>query len=185
MLRDVDPSTLTIFQRGYVGRLRDRGIVVGESMREHFTPFLIPIGGPLRQPGRGRGRQRRHGGRRLRRDGVGDLAARAVQTAPSDVSMLAARHRRACNYEIGAEPRDSVRIQRDLFADRRRIARVIDGAHRELAIARLIVDFVVGRRWYRDLRRRMLMRSPVLAGPMVWDQLTRKTLSPEPDLSRI
>src|SRR5262249_10698775 len=41
-------------QRAFVDGLRARGIVEGQSMREHFTPFIIPVGGPLRRPGRGR-----------------------------------------------------------------------------------------------------------------------------------
>jgi len=32
-------------QRGFVATLRDRGIVSGESVRNNFTPFLIPVGG--------------------------------------------------------------------------------------------------------------------------------------------
>src|SRR5205823_12891698 len=41
-------------QRHFVDDLRRRGIVEGESVRENFTPFLIPIGGPARHPRRGR-----------------------------------------------------------------------------------------------------------------------------------
>src|SRR2546427_2212172 len=41
-------------QRGFVDALRARGVVAGESMRRNFTPFMIPVGGPLRRPGRGR-----------------------------------------------------------------------------------------------------------------------------------
>ena len=41
-------------QRRFVGELRRRGVVEGESARGNFTPFLIPVGGPLRRPGRGR-----------------------------------------------------------------------------------------------------------------------------------
>src|SRR5262249_10494655 len=41
-------------QCGLIDQLRARGMIVGESVRRNFTPFLIPIGGPLRHPGRGR-----------------------------------------------------------------------------------------------------------------------------------
>ena len=41
-------------QKAFVSALRARGVVVGESVRQNFTPFLIPVGGPLRRPGRGR-----------------------------------------------------------------------------------------------------------------------------------
>ena len=166
-------------QRGLVDRLRDRGLLRGESVRENFTAFLIPIGGPLRRPGRGRALLAGDAGgfvNGVTAEGIyyamvsGELAAQAVQTA-RDVSRLAPRYRRACDYEIGAELRDSVSIQRYLFADRRRIAQLVDGAHRELRLRRLIVEFVTGRRSYRDLRRRVLLRSPVLLGRFLWDKI--------------
>ena len=52
---------------------------------------------------------------------------------------------------------------RRLFADRRRILAAIDGAMREAALTKLIVDFAAGRMSYRALRRRMVVRSPMLA----------------------
>ena len=102
----------------------------------------------------------------------GELAAQTV-AATADVSRLAPRYRRACDHEIGTELRDSVLVQRYLFADRRRIARVIDGAHREPAITRSILDFAAGRRTYKDLRRRLLAGSPLLAGRLVWEHLRK------------
>jgi flavin-dependent dehydrogenase len=167
-------------QRRLVGRLRDRGVLVGESVRENFTPFLIPVGGPLRKPGRGRVLLAGDAGgfvNAVTAEGIyyamvsGELAARAIATAP-DVASLAARYSRACDHEIGAELRDSVRIQRFLFADPRRMANLIDGAEREHAIRRLIVEFVIGERTYHDLRRRMLARAPRLLLSYLRDCLT-------------
>jgi geranylgeranyl reductase family protein len=171
-------------QRRFVSCLRDRGIVAGESTRKHFTPFLVPVGGPLRAPARGRVLLAGDAGgfvNGVTAEGIyyamvsGDLAAKAV-LGPGGVSTVARRYRRACADEMGAELRDSVHLQRYLFADRRRIARVIGGANREQAISRLILDFAAGRRSYRDLRRRLFARSPWLGGRMVWDRLTWKTV---------
>ena len=170
-------------QRAFVDGLRARGILDGASAREHFTPFLIPIGGPLRAPGRGRVLLAGDAGgfvNAVTAEGIyyamvsGELAARAVQSAP-DVSTLAARYRRAVDYEIGAELRDSVRIQRYLFADRRRIAQMIDGANREAALQRIMIEFVTGFRSYRSLRRQILLRSPALLLPFLCDCLTKRT----------
>jgi hypothetical protein len=99
------------------------------------------------------------------------------------VSKLAARYRRACDYEICAELRDSVRIQRYLFADFRRVGRLIDGAHREKAAVGLVADFVKGSRSYRDLRRRILSRSPYLLLSYVRDCLSSKPLRGEPGVT--
>jgi geranylgeranyl reductase family protein len=174
-------------QRQFVERLRERGVVVGDSAREHFTPALIPIGGPLGTTARGRVLLAGDAGgfvNAVTAEGIyyamvsGELAARAVQTTP-DVASMAARYRRACDHEIGAELRDSVRIQRYLFGDCRRIGQLIVGAHRERKTVQLMLDFVGGSRSYPNLRRRILSRSPALLLSFVWDCLTTKALPSE------
>jgi flavin-dependent dehydrogenase len=178
-------------QRRFVERLRDRGVLVGESVRRHFTPALIPIGGPLRQTGRGRVLLAGDAGgfvNAVTAEGIyyamvtGELAAHAVRSSPA-VSRLAGIYRRACDHEIGAELRDSVRIQRYLFADGRRIARLVHGAHRERAAVDLIVDFVKGSRSYSDLRRRLLARSPYLLLSFVRDCLSTRPLRCQPGVT--
>jgi flavin-dependent dehydrogenase len=169
-------------QRGLVARLRDRGLVAGDSVRANFTPFIIPVGGPLREPGRGRVLLAGDAGgfvNGFTAEGIyfamvsGDLAARAVLRTAGDPAGMARQYRSACHYEIGAELRDSVAIQHFLFANRRRIARVIDGSLHETAMTRLIVDFVAGGGSYRALRRRLLARSPRLTGRLIWERLGR------------
>lgn len=173
-------------QRELVDSLRRRGLVMGESVRKNFTPSLIPVGGPLGQPGRGRVLVAGDAGgfvNGFTAEGIyyamvsGDLTAGAILGSKS-VAGLATRYRRACDDEIGAELRDSVIIQRYLFGDRRRIARVIDGAHRGYAITRLILDLAIGRRSYRQVRRRILARAPFLAGRLGWELLKRTTSGP-------
>ena len=167
-------------QRDLVGRLRARGVVVGASVRDNFTPFLIPIGGPLPRPGRGRVLLAGDAGgfvNGFTAEGIyyamvsGDLAARTIASFPHGRSTtvdLARPYRRAVNKEIGAELRDSVLIQRYLFGDRRRIAAAIAEVPRQAAMIRLVLDLVIGRRSYRDVRRRMFMRAPLLASKWVW-----------------
>jgi geranylgeranyl reductase family protein len=173
-------------QREFVARLRDRGIVAGESVRRNFTPFLIPVGGPLRHPARGRVLLAGDAGgfvNGFTAEGIyyamvsGELAARAVLGSARDLTAAAARYRRACDYEIGGELRDSVLIQRFLFADRRRIARMIAGAGREPALTRLVLDLAIGRRSYRDVRRRILARAPMLAGRLLVEKIAKRPLS--------
>ena len=62
-------------------------------------------------------------------------------------------------------------IQRYLFADRRRIARVVAGARRAPEITRLILDFAVGALSYRTLRRRVFAEAPLLGGRLLWERL--------------
>ena len=95
----------------------------------------------------------------------GELAADAVLA--DDPRPVADRYCRMVNDEMGAELRDSVLLQRYLFADRRRIDAVIAGADGNQALTRLILDFAMGRMDYRTLRRRMLTRSPLLAARLL------------------
>jgi flavin-dependent dehydrogenase len=167
-------------QRGFVDHLRSRGVLEGESVRSNFTPFHIPVGGPLKRPGRGRALLAGDAGgfvNGFTAEGIyyamvsGDLAARTILETPASPSTLARRYARACNDEIGAELRDSVLIQRYLFGDRRRIARVIRGAQHAQALTRAIVDFAAGRLSYDMLRVRLFARAPVLAGRLLWERL--------------
>jgi flavin-dependent dehydrogenase len=164
-------------QRALVDRLRSRGIVAGASARENFTPFLIPVGGPLGQPGRGRVLLAGDAGgfvNGFTAEGIyyamvsGDLTARAITESKVSINGLADRYQRAVDYEIGTELHDSVMIRRYLFRNRHRIARAIDGANREPAVARLILDVATGRRSYRAVRRQILARSPLLAARLIW-----------------
>jgi geranylgeranyl reductase family protein len=189
---DVPPYEL---QRAFVDHLRERGVMEGESVRGNFTPFIIPVGGPLRQPGRGRVLLAGDAGgfvNGFTAEGIyyamvsGDLAARAVITTRArSIRSLARRYHRAVSREIGAELRDSVLIQRYLFADRRRIASVIAGASQQHELTRLILDFAVGRLSYAALRWRMLRRVPRLAAHLAWGRLKTKFLSSSADVVKV
>jgi len=189
---DVPPYEL---QRGFIEHLQRRGVMEGESVRNNFTPFIIPVGGPLRRPGRGRVLLAGDAGgfvNGFTAEGIyyamvsGDLAGRAViDTQPGTVASLARRYQRAVRREVGAELRDSVLIQRYLFADRRRIASVINGASQERALTRLILDFAIGRLSYTTLRWRMLRRVPRLAAHLVWGRLKTKLLSSPANVARV
>jgi flavin-dependent dehydrogenase len=182
--REVDAQPYEL-QRSFVAELRRRGIVEGESKREHFTPFIIPVGGPLRRPGGGRVLVAGDAGgfvNGFTAEGIyyamvtGELAGRAIARDTRDPAAAVSAYVRACDAEIGTELRDSILIQRYLFADRRRIAQVVRGAGRERTSARLILDLAIGRRSYRDVRRRVLARSPGLLARMALQKLRNRSL---------
>jgi geranylgeranyl reductase family protein len=165
-------------QREFISDLRARHIVEGYSVRRNFTPFLIPVGGPLPVPARGGVLLVGDAGgfvNGFTAEGIyyamvsGELAADAV--LGDDPRPLADRYCRMVDAEIGDELRDSVLLQRYLFADRRRIIDVIEGAGRDRAMTKLILEFAMGRMSYRALRRRMLTRSPMLAARLLWAHL--------------
>jgi geranylgeranyl reductase family protein len=167
-------------QRELIADLRQRGVVTGESVRDNFTPFLIPVGGPLRHPGRGRVLLAGDAGgfvNAFTAEGIyyamvsGELAAQAIIETPDAPAgnRLARRYRRACNDEIGSELRDSVLLQRYLFANRRRMGRMIRNAPHYPATVGALLDYAIGHRSYASVRRRVLTRSPHLAFRLVWE----------------
>jgi flavin-dependent dehydrogenase len=189
---DVAPYEL---QRGFVDDLRRRGVMEGESVRNNFTPFIIPVGGPLRDVGRGRVLLAGDAGgfvNGFTAEGIyyamvsGDLAARAAIATPAiAIKTLARRYQRTIRREVGAELRDSVLIQRYLFADRRRIANVIEGVSQQRQLTQLILDFAIGRVSYGTLRWRLLRRVPRLAAHLAWGRVKTKFLSRSGDVARV
>jgi len=168
-------------QRQFVGDLRARGLMEGESQRGHFTPFLIPIGGPLRTTAAGRVLLAGDAGgfvNGFSAEGIyyamvtGDLAARAILAARRrDVVDPAAARRgyvRLWKREIGAELRDSVLIQKYLFPNPARMDRVVRGAKTRPEFPRILVDYASGRLSYRAARRRMLWHFPRLLPRLAW-----------------
>jgi geranylgeranyl reductase family protein len=166
-------------QRSFVAELRSRQVVTGESVRGNFTPFLIPVGGPLREPGRGRVLLAGDAGgfvNAFTAEGIyyamvtGELAARTVIETDEVSTGLARRYQRACHAEIGGELRDSVLIQRYLFTNRARMARIIRNTPRYPATTRAILDYATGRRSYASLRLHLLTRFPQLALRLIWER---------------
>jgi flavin-dependent dehydrogenase len=169
---DVAPYDL---QRAFVADLLQRGMVDGESRREHFTPFLIPIGGPQATTADGRVLLAGDAGgfvNGFSAEGIyyamvtGDLAAGAVLAARRQGVVDPGRARRgyvrAWRREIGAELRDSVLIQKYLFHTPERMERVVRGANARPEFSEILVDYASGRLSYRAARRRLLWHFPRL-----------------------
>jgi flavin-dependent dehydrogenase len=179
--RHVDQAPYEM-QRTLVEQLRRRGIIEGESVRRNFTPFIIPVGGPLRRPGRGRVLLAGDAAgfvNGFTAEGIyyamvsGELAARAIVETPANEweRRAAGCYRRACENEMSAELRDSVVIRRYLFGDRRRIAAVINGAAQYPVLTNLFLDYARGRVSYARLRRTLMTTAPKLAARLALAQL--------------
>jgi geranylgeranyl reductase family protein len=169
---DLKPYDL---QQQFVGDLRARGLMAGESQRAQFTPFLIPIGGPLRTTAEGRVLLAGDAGgfvNGFSAEGIyyamvtGDLAAAAILAARSAGVVAPARARRAYvrawRQEIGAELRDSVLIQKYLFSSPARMDRVVRVAQTRPEFSEALVDYASGRLSYHAARRRLLWHFPRL-----------------------
>ncbi len=175
---DLTPYDL---QQQFVGDLRERRLMQGESQRQHFTPFLIPIGGPLRKTAQGRVLLAGDAGgfvNGFSAEGIyyamvtGDLAAEAILSARGSTGVAPARARRAYarawRAEIGAELRDSVLIQKYLFHSPVRMDHVVRVARTRPIFSECLVDFASGRLSYRAARRRLLWHFPRLLPRLAW-----------------
>jgi geranylgeranyl reductase family protein len=178
--REQEEAPYTLQQR-FVSELQARGLMNGESRREHFTPFLIPIGGPLRHTARGRVLLAGDAGGFVNgysAEGIyyamvtGDLAAGAVLESRAGEAVVPARAGRAYvrtwKREIGGELRDSVLIQRYLFHSVPRMDMVVRGANARPEFSRLLVEYARGRLSYRAARRRLLWHFPRLLPRLTW-----------------
>ena len=129
------PYTL---QERFVTSLVARGVLHGSSDRGCFTPFLIPVGGPLSRAW--------HEGvlfagdaggfvNAITAEGIyyamvsGELAGQAIAAAHrrGAVSGAGPLYERAWQAELGTELRDAVLVQRYLFSSHPRVASAIHG----------------------------------------------------------
>lgn len=173
-------------QSQFVRDLVADGALHGASDRRHFTPFLIPVGGPLPRAHDSSGRVMLAGDaggfvNAFTAEGIyhamisGELAARAAITASTPTGCGGA-YDKLWRDEIGAELRDAVLIQRFLFADHTRMNSVVRAGRALPWLRELIVDYAAGRVSYRDARRRVLAASPKTAAKLAW-MLVQKQLA--------
>lgn len=170
-------------QSKLVDSLVASGALEGRSDRKNFTPYLIPVGGPLRPAHRGRVLFAGDAGgfvNGFTAEGiyyamiVGELAGRALVSTrvPEAAGQL---YDRLWRKEIGAELRDSVYIQKFLFSNHDRVNRFVRLGGRSRWLSRAVIDYTVGHRTYREVRRDVLWRAPVKALRLVWDSIGSRT----------
>jgi len=174
-------------QQRFVGDLRRRGLLDGESSRTCFTPSHIPVGGPIGETARGRVLVTGDAGgfvNAYTAEGIyyamvsGDLAAAAIADAearddPRAGRDVGRRYQSAWKREIGAELRDAVLIQRYLFREPGRIEGVIAAGDAFPEAARLIIAYAAGTLSYPQVRRRLLSAFPRVATRLAFEKLTR------------
>jgi geranylgeranyl reductase family protein len=153
-------------QRRFIADLQHRRVLEGFSSRSHFTPYLIPIGGPL--PRTATSRVLLAGDAAgfvngITAEGIyyamvsGHLAARSAATGSTQ------GYERSWRAEIGAELRDAVLVQRHLLTTPERINALVNAARRAPGVADLLVRYAMGEVSYLAARRRVLLRAPLLA----------------------
>lgn len=167
-----------VMQQQFVGDLKERGVLSGDSSRAHFTPYHIPVGGPIRSTALGRVLVAGDAGgfvNAYTAEGIyyamvsGDLAGRAIAHelsagSPGATSRLARRYRVSWKREIGAELRDAVLIQKYLFRQAARIERIVQGAAAHPRVAQMLIAYGTGTVPYAHARRYLVARFPAFVG---------------------
>jgi geranylgeranyl reductase family protein len=157
-------------QQTFVESLVARGVLDGRSDRACFTPFLIPVGGPLPRASHGRVLFAGDAGgfvNAITAEGIyyamvsGELAAQAIAAAGvSRPAAAAAGYERAWRHEIGAELADAVLVQRHLFSSHERVRTALAAAREMRGVTAPILQYFQGTLSYRALRRQLLIRFP-------------------------
>jgi len=182
--KEVDAQPYAL-QAAFVESLVADGALHGRSDRACFTPFLIPVGGPLPRAWHGRVLFAGDAGgfvNAITAEGIyyamvsGELAGEALARAKGSSSPDAPgrAYDRLWRAELGAELSDAVLIQRYLFSSHARVERIIRGAASLPALTDLILTYVTGDLSYAALRRRMLFRFPLTIFRMARERLAAR-----------
>ncbi len=164
-------------QRTFTSELTRRGVLNGTSSRTHFTPYMIPVGGPLPVTATTRVMLAGDAGgfvNGITAEGIyyamvsGSLAGRAALAGST------AGYARAWRREIGAELRDAVLVQRYLLTTPARVDGLIAAARRAPDLADMVVRYAMGLVSYQTVRRHLLMRSPRLGVRLFVNALLRR-----------
>ena len=159
-------------QEHFVSSLTERGVLHGRSDRQCFTPFLIPVGGPLPRAWHGRVLFAGDAGgfvNAITAEGIyyamasGELAGRAlaVHRKHRSPDAVGRAYEHAWRAEFGAELADAVLIQRHAFASHARVRDAIAAVASMRGVSNAILEYFQGRLSYRSLRRRLLLRFPL------------------------
>jgi flavin-dependent dehydrogenase len=163
----------------FVGELKERGLLEGDSDRSRFTPYQLPIGGPLRTTARGGVYLAGDAGgfvNGFSAEGIyfamvtGDLAAKAILGGPSP-----RLYERLWRREIGAEMRDSRFLSRYVFSDLARVGRLVRGVRAHPPVAGLLMDYATGADTYKGVRRRFSLKFPGIAAKLALRYITHRS----------
>jgi len=164
----------------FVTALCDRGLLHGASDPDRFTPYQIPVGGPLHETARGRVLLAGDAGgfvNGFSAEGIffamvtGELAGRAILAGPAH---SARRYQQAWRREIGAELRDSRFLSQFVFGDLSRVDRLVRAVRAFPAVAVLLADYASGTDTYQGVRRRFVLKFPRVGAKLAYSYLRRQ-----------
>jgi geranylgeranyl reductase family protein len=150
-------------QAAFVSKLRQQGVLTGASSRAHFTPYQIPVGGPLRRTATDRVLLAGDAGgfvNGVTAEGIYYAMVSGALAAGALAGQGPRAYERAWRAEIGAELGDAVLIQRYLLGRPERIDRAVAGATQRPALPEALIAYGMGDRTYRSARRALIRSLP-------------------------
>lgn len=152
----------------WVDVLKSKGDVTGETNRDGYKAFPIPVSGPLQQTYTDRVLLAGDAGgfvNAFTAEGIfyamttgslaADTALRSIRSKRYDKRQLAA-YQKAWQREIGDDLRHSVEIQHRLFNGSGRMDSLVRNAASDPELLRLIIGYSMGAARYEDLRSHMV-----------------------------
>ncbi len=176
--KTASPEPPRAVHEAFVAGLKARGLLEGDADRSSFTPYQVPVGGPLPTTARGRVYLAGDAGgfvNGFSAEGIyfamvtGDLAARAILEGPSP-----RLYERLWRREIGAEMRDSRFLSRYVFADLSRVGRLVRGVRAYPPLAGLLADYATGAASYETVRRKFILKFPRIGAKLAVRYLTHR-----------
>jgi geranylgeranyl reductase family protein len=150
----------------FLDHLKTTKVLSGQSQRDNFHAYVLPVGGPLERISRDRILLAGDAAgfvNGFTAEGIyyamvsgehaGQAALDAIRNGDVRAEFLR-RHDRACEAEIGPELRKSVNLQKRLFANPALIDSVVRFAKRNATARSLLARFGVGEISYEELKRR-------------------------------
>jgi len=173
----------------FLDHLKTTSVLSGQSQRENFHAYVLPVGGPLERISRDRILLAGDAAgfvNGFTAEGIyyamvsgehaGHTALNAIRNRNTTAEFLR-RHDRACETEIGHELRKSITLQKRLFANPAVIDSVVRFAKRNATARSLLARYGVGEISYEELKWRMVTET--LPGYLryqfdkVWRKATR------------
>jgi flavin-dependent dehydrogenase len=152
----------------FLDHLKTTAVLSGQSQRENFHAYVLPVGGPLERISRDRILLAGDAAgfvNGFTAEGIyyamvsgehaGQTALNAVRNRNVTAEFLR-RHDRACEAEIGHELRKSITLQKRLFVNPALINSVVRFAKRNASARNLLARFGVGEISYEELKWRTI-----------------------------
>jgi len=173
----------------FVNFLTSEGIAGGDSEPTTVHSYLLPMAGPLSHVSTHRILLAGDAGgfvNGFTAEGIyyamvsGEHAAQTAHAAilaGDGSATFLRRYDLACDREIGQELRTSVRIQRRLLSDPKRIDQLVRLAHESPAIKKWFTDFAIGKLSYSELKSQVFSVVPDFATRVLRRLFVNKKMS--------